>query len=72
MQEAWDSSAGHRRDFLVGCPLAVAALLSCEVQPARWIVPHFAVKAQFDCVRWTCKVTQPVQRTLACFLGTCS
>ena len=26
------------------------------MEPDRWI-------AHFDCVRWTCKVTQPVQRT---------
>ena len=26
-------------------------------------MPHFAVRTYFDCVRWTCKVTRPVQRT---------
>ena len=30
------------------------------VEPERWVVPHLAVRAQVDCVRWTCKVTQPV------------
>ena len=25
----WSASAGHRRDFMVGCPLAVSAVLSC-------------------------------------------
>ena len=39
---------------MVGCPL-----LSCQVQPDRWI----AVRAFFDCCRWTCRVTQSVQRT---------
>ena len=26
---SWSSSGGHRRDFMVGCPLAAAAVLSC-------------------------------------------
>ena len=42
------SLGGRRRDFMVGCPLAVAAVLSCKVQADRWIGPH---------------LTQPVQRT---------
>ena len=29
----WGSGGGHRRDFMVGCPLAAAAVLSCRVQP---------------------------------------
>ena len=32
----WASVGGHRRDFMVGCLLA-AAVLSCRVQPDRWI-----------------------------------
>ena len=50
---------------MVGCSLAVAALLSCKVQPDRWIAPHLAVAVGtlFDCCRWTCRLTQPVQRT---------
>ena len=40
----WDSAGGHRRDFMVGCPLAVAAVLSCKVQVDRWIAPHLAVR----------------------------
>ena len=48
---------------MVGCPLAAAAVLSCTVQPDRWIAPHFAVRTLFDCCRWECWVTQPVQRT---------
>ena len=31
----WNSASGRRRDFMVGCPLAVAAVLSCKVQPDR-------------------------------------
>ena len=39
---------GHRRDFMVGCPLAAAAaVLSCRVQPGRWIAPHLAVRDSF-------------------------
>ena len=59
----WFASGGHRRDFMVGCPLAAAAVLSCKVQPDRWIARHLAVGALFDCSWWTCRVTQPVQRT---------
>ena len=49
--------------FMVCCPLAAAAVLSCSVQADRWIAPHLAVRTLFDCCRWTCLVTQPVQRT---------
>ena len=59
----WGAAGGHRRDFMVGCPLASAAVLSCKVQPDRWIAPHLAVRTLFDCCRWSCRVTQPVQRT---------
>ena len=48
---------------MVGCTLAAATVLSCEVQPDRWVVPHLAVRTFFDCCRWTCRVTQPVSRT---------
>ena len=60
----WSASGGHRRDFMVGCPLAAAAaVLSCKVQPDKWIAPYLAVRTLFDCCRWTCRVTQGVQRT---------
>ena len=62
-KRTWDSDRGPRRDPIVVCTLAAAAVASCQVQPDRWIVPHLAVGAQFDCCRWTCRVTQPVQRT---------
>ena len=62
-KKAWDSANGHRRDFMVGCPLAVAAVLSCKVQNDRWVAPHLAVRTSFNCCRWTCSVTQVVQRT---------
>ena len=70
-KRTWGADGGHRRDFMVGCPLAVAAVLSCKVQNDRWVASHLAVRTLFDCCRWSCRVTQAVQRTslLACFLG---
>ena len=62
-KRAWDSDGGHWRNFMVGCTVAAAAVLSCGVQPDRWVAPHLAVRTLFDCVRWTCRVTQPVHRT---------
>ena len=59
----WDSTGGHPRNFMVGCPFAVAAVLSCKVQTGRWIAPDLAVRTLFHCCRWTGRVTQPVQRT---------
>ena len=43
---------------MVGCPLAVAAVLSCRVQADRWVAPHLAVRNLFDCCRWTGRVTR--------------
>ena len=43
---SWTAAGGHRRDFILGCPLA-AAFLSCKVQLDRWIAPHLAVRALF-------------------------
>ena len=37
--------------------------LSCKVLEDRWVAPHLAVRTLFDCCRWTCSVTQVVQRT---------
>ena len=42
----WTAAGGHRRDFMVGCPLA-AAVLFCRVQPDMWIAPHLAVQTLF-------------------------
>ena len=39
-KRSWTAAGGHRRDFILGCPLAAAAILSCKVQPHRWIAPH--------------------------------
>ena len=57
----WGSVGGTRRDFMVGCPLLAAAVLTCTVQSHRWIAPHLAVRAFFDYSRWSCSVTQPVR-----------
>ena len=62
-KRTWSAPGGHRRDFMVGCPLAVAAVLSCKVQADRWVAPHLAVRTLFDCCRWSGPVIQPVQRT---------
>ena len=62
-KRTWSAPGGHRRDFMVGCPLAVAAVLSCKVQADRWVALHLAVQTLFDCCRWSGRVTQPVQRT---------
>ena len=60
----WGAAGGQRMDFMVDCPLAAAAaVLSCRVQADRWIAPHLAVQTLFDCCRWDCRATQPVQRT---------
>ena len=48
---------------MVGCPLATAALFSCSVSSCRWLQPHFAVAAVFDCDRWSSQVTQPIRCT---------
>ena len=37
----WARPGGTRRDFILGCPLAAAALESCWVDFSRWIQPHF-------------------------------
>ena len=63
-KRSWTAVGGHRRDFVLGCPLAAAAILSCNVQPDRWIAPHLAVRALFDYGRWESWVTQPVRCTL--------
>ena len=52
-KRSWTAAGGHRRDFILGCPLAAAAVFSCKVQSDRWIAPHLAVRAAlFDYGRW--------------------
>ena len=62
-KRAWGDPGGHRRDFMVGCPLVAAAVHSCSVQQDRWIVPHLAVRASFLYSSWTARISQPVKRT---------
>ena len=62
-KRAWGDLGGHRRDFMVGCPLVAAAVHSCSVQQDRWIVPHLAVRASFLYSSWTVRVSQLVKRT---------
>ena len=57
----WGSGGGTRCYFMIGCPLAVAAVLSCKFQADRWISRHFAVRTLFDYDRWSYQVTQPVR-----------
>ena len=59
-KRTWDSTGG-RRNLMVGCPLATAAVSSCRVEPDRWIVPHVPVRGHFDCGRWSCRSTRPMQ-----------
>ena len=33
-KRTWDSTGGNRRDFMLGCTRAAAALSSCRVDPA--------------------------------------
>ena len=47
-ERTWGSAGGHRRDFMVGCPLTVAAVSSCKVLNDRWIAPHLAVRTLFE------------------------
>ena len=47
-KRSWESTGGSRRDFLVGCPVVAAAVVSCSVCTGKWVQPHFAVRASFD------------------------
>ena len=62
-KSSWTAAGGRRRDFILGCPLAPAAVLSCRVQEDRWIALHLAIRALFDYGRWESWVTQPVRCT---------
>ena len=42
-----DEDKGSRRDFLLACPVALAAASACYVSPDRWFTPHFSVCAEF-------------------------
>ena len=36
-----DEGKGSRWDFLLACPIALAAASACYVSPDRWFTPHF-------------------------------
>ena len=62
-KRSWDSAGGSRRDFMVSCPRAAAAVSQCVVQEDRWILPHLAFRTHFEYSRWVSRVSQPFQRT---------
>ena len=49
------------RDFVVGCPLAAAALRWCRVLPDRWVMPHHAIRASFRLGTWAARSTVSVR-----------
>ena len=59
----WASTGGHRRDFMVGFDLAAAAVLSATFNLVVGLLLILLSGLFFDCIRWTCRVTQPVQHT---------
>ena len=67
-----EGGVGSRRDFIVGCPNALAASDACFVTD-RWFTPHFSVIACFRIDAWLAdiacpEVCQPVWP--ACWLDT--
>ena len=51
-----DEDKGSRRDFVLACPIAMAAITACRVLPDSWFVPHFAVYAEFSLSAWDATV----------------
>ena len=51
-----DEDKGSRRDFLLACPVALAAASACYVSPDRWFTPHFSVCAEFSLSAWDATV----------------
>ena len=51
-----DEDKGSRRDFLLACPIALAAASACYVSPDRWFTPHFSVCAEFSLSSWDAAV----------------
>ena len=51
-----DEDKGSRRDFLLACPVALAAASACYVSPDRWFTPHFSVSAEFSLSSWDAAV----------------
>ena len=45
-KRSWTAAGGHRWDFILGCPLAAAAVFSCKVSPglrSLFVVPLFGL-----------------------------
>ena len=54
-----DDGSGSRRDFVLGCPAALAASHACHVTD-RWFTPHFSLLARFRIDAWMADVACPV------------
>ena len=61
-KRSWTAAGGHRRDFVLGCPLAAAVLLARFSQIGGLLVTWRSVLF-FEYGRWESWVTQPVQCT---------
>ena len=51
-----DEDKGSRREFVLACPIAMAATTACRVLPDRWFIPHFSVYAEFSLSAWDATV----------------
>ena len=54
-----EGGAGSRRDFIVGCPNALAASDACFATD-RWFTPHFSVLACIRIDAWMADVACPI------------
>ena len=66
-----DEDKGSRGDFVLACPIAMAATTACRVLPDRWFVPHFAVYAEFSLSAWDATVDRAMvySKKSALYLG---
>ncbi len=55
-----DEDKGSRRDFILACPIALAAASACYVSPDRWFTPHFSVCAEFSLSSWGARTHSPL------------
>ena len=65
-----DAGGGTRRDFVLVCPIALAASESCAVLPDRWIRPHFSCQLVFRIGAWEADVQ--IARSVAPLPRECS
>ena len=56
VSSSWTKIRVLVRDFLLACPIALAAASACSVSPDRWFTPHFAVCAEFALSSWDATV----------------